>query len=299
VIRAGIDIGSNTVRMLVAQSGEHGLEQRHYFRKVTRLAGDFTPATGLASASMERTLSALNQFAREIKLLNVEEVRAVGTAALRNAVNSDVFLTEVRNKTGITIDIISGLKEADLSCHGILSVLSPAPQRAVLIDIGGGSTEIIVYEKGEILQQQSLPLGVVRLIEDFKNPNQWISTIREILTEFTDSQYWKRWQQDPYPVELIGTAGTVTTLAALKLKMQQYDGLRVNNLVLKRSWLETLALRLQRLSIKERAELPGMEEGRADLIVPGLHIVLVLLDIVGANAFRVADAGLLEGLILE
>jgi exopolyphosphatase/guanosine-5'-triphosphate,3'-diphosphate pyrophosphatase len=296
MIQAAIDVGSNSVRMLLTE-GE-GSTPRH-FRQITRLAGDFKPQTGLAAESMVRTLSVLEQFATVLRNYQVERLRIVGTAALRNALNSDVFIAQVRQRTGLTIEIIDGATEARLSCRGILSVLKPPPQRALLFDIGGGSTEIILFDNARICFQQSFPLGVVRLFENYPESERRLSAIQQGLTPFVNDPIWREWQQDELPIELIGTAGTVSTLAALKLEMSEYDAGRVNNLVIERSWLEKLSGIFAESTLEERAALPGMEKGRADIMVPGLQIVRSLLDITGSDALRISDAGLLEGLLLE
>jgi len=298
VICAAIDVGSNSIRMLLQGPDGSVLAEPRYFREVTRLAGDFHPETGLAPGSMTRALDVLVHFAGLLRHYRVEKVRAVGTAALRQAVNAGEFIENVRRQTGLTIEIIDGDREAALSCRGILSVLDPLPKRALLFDIGGGSTEIILLDEGEICLQQSFPLGVVRLIEDYPEPGQCLQPIRQELIPFFENSTWKSWQQDAAPVELVGTAGTVTTLAALKLRMVEYDSRRVNNLVLERDWLEAMCRQLTGLSLNERAALPGMEEGRTDVIIPGLQIVNFLLASAGSDALRVADAGLLEGLLL-
>lgn len=296
MIRAAIDVGSNSVRMLLHRSDR---DDSQYFRQVTRLAGDFNPESGLMPQSMARTLRALGRFAGILKRYQVEEVRTVGTAALRHAVNSFEFIENVRKQTGLSIEIIDGEKEAGLSCRGILSVLDPAPQRALLFDIGGGSTELILVENDKIHLQQSVPLGVVRLLEDYPDPDGRHAAIRQGLASLAENSTWQGWQQTGAPIELVGTAGTVTTLAALKLKMEEYDGRLVNNLILERNWLEHITKTLTDLPLDKRVALPGMEEGRADIIIPGLQLVRALLDIGGCDHLRVADAGLLEGLLLE
>lgn len=295
-MRAAIDVGSNSVRMLLRRP-DRDLDQ--YFRQVTRLAGDFNPQSGLNPQSMARTLRALERFARVLGRYQVEKVVTVGTAALRHAVNSFEFIEKVRKQTGLRIEIIDGEREAGLSCRGILSVLKPAPQRALLFDIGGGSTELILVEDGKIHSQQSVPLGVVRLLETFPDSDERLTAIRQGLSSLVENLSWKRWQQVGGPIELVGTAGTVTTLAALKLKMEKYDGQLVNNLILERSWLEHITRTLSGLPLDKRTALPGMEEGRADIIIPGLQLVDTLLDISGCDRLRVADAGLLEGLLFE
>ena len=297
--KAVIDVGSNSIRMLLQKTERNAEPTRQYYRQVTRLAGDFSPETGLAQQSMARTMAALQMFADLTKQHNVFEVTAVGTAVLRNAKNSREFIAIIKKQTGLDVSIISGKTEALLSCRGILSVLSPAPERAILFDIGGGSTEIILMDNSEIIYQISLPLGVVRLLEQYPGSDNYYAAIHTALEPLINNKSCQRWQKEKQPIELIGTAGTVTTLAAINLKMDDYDGSLVNNLILEKSWLYKLSHLLTGMSLRKRAEIPGMEAGRADVILPGLQIVCSLLEIAQCNDLRVANAGLLEGLFLN
>ncbi len=299
MIHAAIDVGSNSVRMLLQSVDKNILFTPKYFRQVTRLAGEFNPESGLAPQSMTRTLDALALFAETLRQYKIEKIKAVGTEILRQAVNSSGFIEKVKKQTGLSIEIIDGEAEAGLSCRGILSVLNPLPERALLFDLGGGSTEIILINDSMVCLQKSFQLGVVRLFEDYPDSVHYTEEIQRILTPFVESSLWCEWQQDAVPIELIGTAGTVTTLAALKLEMDEYDGNLVNNLVLEKTWIEKISKLLTTLSLKKRVELPGMEAGRADVIVAGVQIVSCLLDIVGRDSLRVVDAGLLEGLLQE
>ncbi len=299
MIHAAIDVGSNSVRMLLQSVDKNISFTPKYFRQVTRLAGEFNSESGLAQQSMIRTLDALARFAETLRQYKVDKIKAVGTEILRQAVNSSVFIEEARIQTGLSIEIIDGEAEAGLSCRGILSALNPQPERALLFDLGGGSTEIILLKDSNVCLQKSFPLGVVRLFEDHPGSVHYTDEIQKILTPFMESSIWREWQQEAVPVELIGTAGTVTTLAALKLEMDEYDSSLVNNLVLEKNWIEKISIQLTNLSLKKRVELKGMEEGRADVIVAGVQIVSCLLDIVGRDSLRVVDAGLLEGLMQE
>ncbi len=296
---AAIDVGSNTVRMLLAEKDVGQLKDKRYFRQVTRLSGDYCLKTGLASSSMERTIQALEMFAEELKTSNVQYVRTVGTAALRRAPNSKAFTDQLFDRTGLSVDIVEGADEAALSCCGILSVLDPVPQHALLFDIGGGSTELILVDSGCVLLQTSLPLGVVRLQEEQKTLPIRQQHIMHELAGFFSDPVWQKLQESGEIVELVGTAGTVTTLAAMNLQMTKYDSERVNNLILSQDWLFKEFSKIQSLSLSERVLLPGMEEGRADLIIPGLQIIMELFRQTRANFLRVSDAGLLEGILLE
>lgn len=300
-MRAAIDVGSNTVRMLLASVAADGiLVPLHYSRKVTRLGGGFTRES-LSSEGMERTLLALHQFAAELGAAKVEEVIAVGTAALRRAKNGKEFVARIRHETGLVVDVIDGEKEAYLAATGVLAALDPKPSHALIFDIGGGSTEFILVADGKHLFHRSYPLGVVSLCEGGGDASKQLRQIDNCLDAL---------QRDLRTVGaldqvhdsralLVGTAGTVTTLAALQLGMEDYDWRRVNNLVLTQRDLQNWANRLARLDVTERERLPGLEKGRGDLILPGVMIVLQLLRRFSRDRLTVSDFGLLEGLLLE
>lgn len=292
---AVIDVGSNTVRMLIASPNAEG---NLLFRQVTRLAGASDPVRGLADASMERTLAALVKFRRRLDAEKVGRVVAVGTAALRNASNAHVFLDRVEARTGLRIEVVSGEREALLSSRGMLSVLDPLPDRALLFDVGGGSTELILYNDG-LVGQASLSLGAVRLLEDFSDPSERKDYIRAQLTAFFAGPLWRSWIAGGPAFDLVGTAGTVTTLAALQLKLGRYDGSRVNNLIISADWLSDLELMLAAMTPEERLGLVGMELGREEIILPGLELVMLIMTFAARQSLRVSDAGILEGLLAE
>ena len=298
MLQAAIDVGSNTLRMLIARVEGGAPAECRYYREITRLAGGFDPTNGLNPASVERTLRVLEEFGQTLRERQVEKIRAAGTAALRQAPDAAEFLAAAYARSGIRIEIIDGGCEAELSCRGIFSVLDPLPMRAVLFDIGGGSTELLVVSGRRVRYRVSLPLGVVGLSERFSAPVERQAEIEAQLNQMTGDPLWRQHFQPRANFELIGTAGTVTTLAAMKLELNRYDGARVNNLVLTRSWLQELTTRLDGMSLEERRQLPGLETGREEIIMPGLQLVDTLFALTGCSDLRVADAGLLEGLLL-
>ncbi len=293
---AVIDVGSNTVRMLIAGCPDGSPEFYTYERCITRLAGGFDPVTGLSAAARQRTLEALCRFAGRLRQEKIPCLRAVGTAAVRRAPNRQQFIDEVRQGCGLQIEVIDGDEEARLMTAGILSVVRPAPQRAVLLDIGGGSTEIVASEQGRVVFQQSYPVGVVRLVEDCPTPEQRQKPIDAMATAFVRACPWQRLPGSP--LVLIGTAGTVTTLAAMHLELSRYDAAVINNHRLPADWIQQLYARFLQLSPDERENLPGMEPGRGDLLPAGMEIILALAERLGVDQITVSDAGLLEGLSL-
>lgn len=299
-LTAAVDIGSNTARLLVASVNQGAICPVHYFRKITRLAGGFTEDTGLAQDAMQRTLSALLEMKEILLSYGVEKLRAVGTEALRKAVNGQDFLQEVQRQTGLNLQIIDGVEEARLSSLGVLSAISPIPDTCLIFDIGGGSTEFIFWENRQISFQISYPLGVVSLSERGPDRQNQMGIIKKVLALLEqalrkDGHFAKIMRSE---VPLIGTAGTVTTLAAIDLKMRQYDREKINNHTLLCKNLGQILKTLEILGSVEREEIPGMEKGRGDLIVPGVRTVLALMALFQKNSLVVSDAGLLEGVIL-
>lgn len=296
-MNAVIDVGSNTVRLLIGECRNGALQSCRYERRITRLAGGLSAADELAEQSMERTLLALLDFSRIVEAAGVEKVKAVGTAALRRALNGGRFVERVRERTGIAIEIIDGAEEARLMTGGVLSVIDPVPQAVLVIDIGGGSTELVCVEAGRVVFQKSYPLGVVQLCEECDGAAARRALVDRTVAGFgadlaASGLAGRRWQA-------VGTAGTITTLAAVHLGMRVYDPAAINNHRLETAWLAALLDRLKRLSVEQREALAGMEEGRGDLIVPGLEILERLFGALGLESLVVADAGLLEGALLD
>ncbi len=181
---AAVDVGTNTVRLLIGSVREGRIEPRQYFRRVTRLGGGFSPERGLHPAAMERTLAALQEAAALLQRASVRNLRGVGTEVLRAAANGPEFAALAADHTGIPLEIIDGAEEARLSCLGVLSALAPPPATCLIVDIGGGSTEFILWHQGRARLSRSYPLGVVRLAEDFPAPSLQNSEIDRILTLF-------------------------------------------------------------------------------------------------------------------
>jgi exopolyphosphatase/guanosine-5'-triphosphate,3'-diphosphate pyrophosphatase len=296
-VKVAIDIGSNSLRMLVGEVVCGQVVPHHYFRQITRLGGDYDPLTGISAAARDRTLSALDEFVQILAKMEPLCTRAVATEAVRRAVNGRQFVADVLVRTGFSVEIIDGEEEALLSSTGVLAGLKPQPSVALIFDIGGGSTEFIVIKEGIRLWQKSYPLGVVSLAE-VSDPETVIEGVLTLLVE--DLRV-----ADLTPLlaradcKLVGTAGTVTTLAALDLAMTKYDWQRINNYVLSQSTLYSLYERLVPLTVVQRELLSGVEKGRGDLIVHGAGIVLFLMKMLHKEQLLVSDFGLLEGTLLS
>ena len=296
-MKAAIDIGSNSLRMLLGEVVGDQVIPHQYFRHITRLAGGYDPRAGISAAARARTLSALEAFAQLLDQTKPVCTRAVATEAVRRAVNGEQFVADVLARTGISVEIINGDEEAALSSAGVFAGLQPPPLAALIFDIGGGSTEFIVVKDRQRLWQKSYPLGVVSLAET-SNPELVITEILAVLADDLRVAGFHSLLAGA-DCELVGTAGTVTTLAAFDLAMTEYDWQRINNYLLSRSALLSQYKRLLPLSAAERELLPGIEMGRGDLIVHGADIVLTLMKLLDKDELRISDFGLLEGTLLS
>ena len=310
---ASIDIGSNTVRLLIVDTHCSPPDKLHPLfidSDITRLGEDFKTERTIKKRPEKRTLVALKKFSKTIDRLKVQRVAAAGTAVLREASNRETFLDEVYNKTGIKTRVLSGIEEAQLSLKGISRTMGIRRCPLLIFDIGGGSTEVIYSPESNIGIHQpyikSLPIGVVPLTEEFlptdppgeKKCEELKSALKPVFKEvYMDIlNVSGRNPGFSFPEELIGTAGTPTTLAAMFLKMHQYDPKKITGTRLQYAWLVKLARKLFAMPLRQRRYLAGLENGREDVILAGLLVVIVLMETFHFSSLVVSDAGLLEGL---
>jgi exopolyphosphatase/guanosine-5'-triphosphate,3'-diphosphate pyrophosphatase len=276
-------------------------------REVTALGRGLAQTGSLAPEGMDQTIAALRAFLRELETLGVKSFQAVATQAVRQAQNRQVFLQRLREELGLTVRVLAPEEEARLALTGVLTALAPEylkePALAVF-DVGGGSSEFALVRPGREPEFASLALGVLTLSQarplgDPPEPAR-VAALKQELTEQLSGCYQRFLQ--PFlkaPPRLVGTAGAVTTLAAMALKMTDYDPERVNNLVLTREQVAELAELVGRLPEAERAQLPGLEPAKAGVMVVGALIVLTILQVCRQDSLVVIDAGLLEGVLGE
>jgi len=298
---AAIDAGSNTLRLLIGKVQNGKVAPLLYERRICRLAGGFKDTEGLSPEAMERTLFAFQEFAEVCAKNNIKKVMAVGTAAFRQAINGEKFTIKVRSTTQLPLQIISGEEEAETMTAGVLSALDPIPDNALIVDIGGGSTEFVLCSKQKVLWARSLSLGVVRLTEGHESPEARQHFITQTLAQLNVEleRVCVANNLDIGSVALVGTAGTVTTLAALDQQMTEYDWRQINNYVMPLSKIQYWQQLLTPLSSLERESLPGMEAGRGDLILAGIEIILGVMQLLNNASLTVSDFGILEGLLLS
>ena len=296
---ASIDIGSNTLRLLIAEHSGKGLQDLVRDREIIRLGRNFYPNRLLSSPAMETALKVIKRFLNRAEKEGVTQIRAVGTGVLREAANSRFFLEKVREETGILIRIVSGIEEADLMARGVISVFPEIRGKTLIFDIGGSSTELVFLRDRQIEERFSLPLGVVGLTETFLRTDPPKSSESASLIVYCRNIIKKNSIKDVKINNIIGTAGTVTTLAAIHGNLLDYDPNQINRTVLDKTYLWGLSKQILTLPLAKRSRLIGLEPGRADIINAGILLVLEIMDNFSQKILLVSDAGLLEGIILD
>lgn len=309
---ASIDIGSHTIRLLIAFENEKGeLRPLRVERRITRLAANFQEDGLLKDASMRESICALQEYAELLKLYEASDVACGATGVVRRAGNGSRFLQMAEEATGVRGAIIPEDREAFLSAKGVLSVLPSRGEHVLTFDLGGGSTEFLLLKTGrsDPLLSESAFIGAATVTErrlrgDPVEESSMVRAMEAIREELAPillkiRRLLHEDGVDPSSLLTAGTAGTVTTLAAMRLKMEVYEPFRVNGLPLDSKWLtETIDL-LARLPIGARRTLPGLEAGREDIILGGALIVREVLRGLGAERMTATDAGFLEGLLLD
>ena len=293
---AAIDLGTNTARLLIAGRGPY--RQILLKRTITRLGGGFTREHGLSEEAQLRSVTALKEFARELKCHGVVRLRAVATSAVRDACNGGKFVARVLAETGIALEVIDGTEEANLTLRGVASILDEKDCDLAVFDVGGGSTEYTLASAVQPIFSRSLPIGVVRLTEGKAGVAEMEDKIRRELTTLREALAGEGLAERFSRATLIGTAGTATTLAAIHMGMEDYDYRRVNNHTMPLAAVEEIFQRLLPLTPAQRLRVKGVEPGREDLIIAGTLVVLTTMRLFRFDTFKVSDSGLLEGLIL-
>ena len=309
---ASIDLGTNTVRLLVAEREGKVFKPLYSNQAITRLGEGLSNGGVLIEQAMERTISTVLTFKDEASKYNPSAIWIVATSAVREAKNRSEFIEKIKRVTGLQLEVIPWEEEARMTLLGVFSSNLPLPLlnkegskgRAIIFDIGGGSTEYVFTEDKKLVNSVGTDLGVVHLSERYitKDPvdeeelkaleKAIADKIKNVKDEINSSFLI------PHSALLIGTAGTVTTLAALDLNLYPYDPKKINGYILKFENVKKLLDRLKKMPLKERRNIPALEKGREDLIIPGAVIVIKTMEIFGFDSMVVSDYGLREGIIL-
>lgn len=310
---AAIDLGTNNCRLLIARPSGENFTVIDAFSRVVRLGEGLAQSGRLSDAAMERTLAALRVCADKLMRRNVFLARSVATEACRRAENGPEFIERVRRETGVVLDIISAREEARLAVLGCHVLLEQGLGPAMIFDIGGGSTELVLIESTgtvpRILDWQSVPWGVVSLTEScgpeggtqaerqerYRHMHGLVSESFAAFSKRVSTARESAGQAGP--LRLLGTSGTVTTLASLHLELPQYDRRMVDGLIVPADSMRAISTRLSSMAIEERRELNCIGRERADLVVAGCAILEAILDLWPAARLGVADRGIREGIL--
>ena len=314
---AAIDLGTNNCRLLIARPADENFVVIDAFSRVVRLGEGLAQTGRLSDAAMDRTLGALHVCADKLKRRNVHLARSVATEACRRAANGLEFIERVRQETGIVLDIISAQEEARLAVLGCHILLEQGEGPAMIFDIGGGSTELVLVENAagavpHIRDWQSVPWGVVSLTETCGSEGhvaegdaaaraaryaRMRELVRDSFADFAMRIGPTRSAGPAYALRLLGTSGTVTTLASLHLDLPQYDRRAVDGLIVPSASMRDISTRLSAMTPDERRELPCIGHERSDLVVAGCAILETILDLWPADRLGVADRGIREGIL--
>jgi exopolyphosphatase/guanosine-5'-triphosphate,3'-diphosphate pyrophosphatase len=319
---AAVDLGTNNCRLLIAARHARGFRIVDAYSRIVRLGEGVSASGRLGEAAMERALGALGVCADKIRRRGVVKVRAVATQACRSAENGDAFIAAVAERTGLKLEVISPGEEAQLAVAGCLDLLDHQCRAALVLDVGGGSTELswvdlsepglsvpprrLAHRRLPIKAWQSTPVGVVTLAERFPDMGagdaagyrRMVEAVKAEIGSCADAELFREIFAAGQ-AHIVGTSGAITSLAGLHLGLRRYDRAKVDGLWMTRAECEAVAARLMALSIAQRAAEPCIGPDRADLVLAGAAILQAVQELWPSERVRVADRGLREGLLLS
>ncbi|OJY51292.1 Ppx/GppA phosphatase family protein [Sphingomonas leidyi] len=303
---AALDLGTNNCRLLIARPQGSGFAVVDAFSRIVRLGEGLATSGRLSDTAIERTIAALRICAEKLKRRHVILARSVATEACRQASNGAEFIERVYRETGIALDIITAEEEARLAVLGCHALLEPGDGPALVFDIGGGSTELVLVDsRGEvprILDWHSARWGVVSLTE----ASGVAATVEERAALYANMRarvaesfapFAKRLRTPRGTRRLLGTSGTVTTLASVHLGLAAYDRSVVDGLIVPAPAMREVSQRIAGMSMAERSQVPCIGSERADLVVAGCAILETILDLWPAERLGIADRGIREGIL--
>ncbi len=302
-LHAAIDIGTNTVLLLVASKNGKGLEPLREEQRIPRLGKGVDASGNLSDASIDRVIEALKEYSEILNtdFPNIKTLSVTATSAVRDAANRNYFIKKVKDESGFSIRVLSGTEEAELTFLGALSMI-PDTDIATVIDIGGGSTEIAYGKKEQLLDSHSFNMGSVRYTERFiksdpPKKEQVISCRNEIKKILHTRPF--HLDQDKGRLNLIGVAGTVTSLAYIDLNLSSYDIEKINGYRLSRRDIKEWVAKISMTKVSTLEErYPQVMKGRAEVILAGLLILDEFMDYYGITEVMVSTGGIRHGAIL-
>jgi len=304
---AALDLGTNNCRLLIARPTDGGFAVVDAFSRIVRLGEGIATEGRISDGAMQRAIDALSICAEKIRRRGVRRSRIVATEACRTASNGEVFARRVKEETGLMLDVVTPEDEARLAVAGCAPLVDRECEAALVFDIGGGSTELMWIEPNgkrvpDILDWTSLPYGVVTLAERYGGVDvseelfqTMVSDVRGRLGDFSG----KRPYRPDAPFHLLGTSGTVTTIAGVHMGLRRYDRNRVDGTWIGLGDVQDVTGRLLAMDYDARAENPCIGRERADLVLAGCAILAAIVETWPSERLRVADRGLREGILLS
>ncbi|MEE3380755.1 MAG: Ppx/GppA phosphatase family protein [Succiniclasticum sp.] len=293
-----IDIGSNSARLVISQIYSNGAYNMVFNQKETlRLSQRLTKEGWLDDTAFALTLSTMQAFAFMCRQNKADKIIAVATAAIRNAPNGPELVKQVAEKTGINLHILPGTAEAYLSFLGTINTLNV--KEGILFDLGGGSTELVLFRDRQLIDSVSIPMGAVNTTAMFNlrgtMSNSVWSDVNYLLSSKINRYGWLKDTKLP----LIGVGGTARTVARIVQKEHHYPTSKIHNFVVTAPTVRSLFKRLRGLSLEDRKKIPGLSAERADIILGGMSIISFLLDLTGSKKVITSGCGLREGLFYD
>lgn len=295
---ASIDIGTNTILLLIAEIEGASVRPLFEAEMIVRLGEGLQENSLLLPGAMERALRALAEFLDQCRRWGVQRVFAVGTSALREALNSQEFLERVKQNLQVSIEIISGEEEAELSFLAVARDLLEPERTVLVVDVGGGSTEFIWGRAERIEERRSLPLGSVRFTEQFllsdpvqdREYGQMEETVKRLLSNIPRTLQADR---------LIAVGGTATTLASVEQGLNEFSVEKIHHFVLNAECLERQVKAYRSRSLEQRRSIPGLPPARAEVILAGATILLMAMKHLRMDSAMVSSQGVRYGLIYK
>ena len=315
---AALDLGTNNCRLLIARPAQHGFRIVDAFSRIVRLGEGMTLSGRLSEAAMDRTLAALEVCRSKMKARGVTRARLIATEACRIAANGHEFVRRVRESTGLELEIVDRETEAHLAAGGCASLADPQARGVLLFDIGGGSSEIVwlgperktairathsLVERERVRAWDSLQIGVVTLAEQFGGVDVDDAAFERMVEHVSESlsRFVSKVERQPRcgRFHLLGTSGTVTTIAGVHLDLPRYDRRQVDGLWMSADEMDDALARLRAMPYEARAAHGCIGSDRADLVLAGCAILEAIRLAFPSERIRIADRGLREGILMQ
>ncbi|MEP9375252.1 Ppx/GppA phosphatase family protein [Aquabacter sp. CN5-332] len=311
-VYAALDLGTNNCRLLIARPTQRNFRVVDAFSRIVRLGEGVVGSGRLGTAAMERAMGALEVCAAKIASRGVLRARVIATEACRAAANGAEFCAEVEARTGLALEVVDRRTEAGLAAAGCAPLVDPSCDGAILFDIGGGSTEVVWLgrrasgddgpPRARIRSWASMPVGVVSLAErhgGVKVSRELFDTMVAEVADMLEGVRQSWGVRAPGRMHLLGTSGTVTTVAGIHLGLQRYDRTRVDGAWLHGRDINRVVDQLVGMSFEERVSNPCIGAQRADLVLAGCAIMEAVREAFPTDRLRVADRGLREGMLVQ